>query len=251
MRHPRRARRATRRALIGVTAFLLGIAALPLPAAAALPTWPANPNWQSLVPAPTSDSVRAVAVTRTSGTVTNAAGLAGSGTGSAVLTTSATSSPATVILDFGKEVGGTPFITVSSSATATVRVATSEALPYLTASNGIYNNDNGSPVTFGVNGARTYTGALLGGFRFAAIQLTTAGRVTLTAAGVNFGATGPPPTNTRATSSPATTSSTACGMPGPTPPRWTWCPLASPPASPCRSSSTARNATAPSGRATS
>ena len=42
-------------------------------------------------------------------TVTNPGGLAGQGSGSTVLTTSATSSPATVILDFGKEVGGTPF----------------------------------------------------------------------------------------------------------------------------------------------
>jgi hypothetical protein len=186
MHQPRRAKRATRRALISVTACLLGIAALPQPAAAALPTWPANPNWQSLVPAPTSDNVRATAVTRTSGTVTNTSGLAGQGTGSTVLTTSATSNPATVILDFGKEVGGTPFITVASSGTATVRVATSEALPYLTASGGVYSNDNGSPVTFSVTGARTYTGALRGGFRYAAIQLTTVGSVTLTGAGVNF-----------------------------------------------------------------
>ncbi|MFI5894528.1 alpha-L-rhamnosidase C-terminal domain-containing protein [Actinoplanes sp. NPDC051513] len=176
----------TSRTLVGAVVCLIAATAVPGRAAAALPTWPANPNWQSLVPAPTSDSVRAATVTRTSGSVTNAAGLAGQGSGATVLTTSSTGSPATVILDFGKEVGGTPFITVSSGGTGTVRVATSEALPYLTASNGIYNNDNGSPVTFSVNGARTYTGALRGGFRFAAVQLTTAGSVTLTGAGVNF-----------------------------------------------------------------
>ena len=44
MRHPQRAGRATRRALIGVTACLLGIAALPRPAAAALPTLAGQPE---------------------------------------------------------------------------------------------------------------------------------------------------------------------------------------------------------------
>lgn len=57
-------------------ACLLAVTALPGRAAAAPPTWPANPNWQAPVPAPTSDSVRAAAVTRTSGSVTNPGGLA-------------------------------------------------------------------------------------------------------------------------------------------------------------------------------
>src|SRR5690348_16798259 len=139
---PRRHARLTTRKTLAVAAACLAVAAaclaaatvLPGRATATLPSWPANPNWQSLVPAPISDSVRATTITRTSGTVTNAAGLAGQGTGSTVLTTSPTGNPATVILDFGQEVGGSPFITVSSNATATVRVATSEALPYLTAS---------------------------------------------------------------------------------------------------------------------
>jgi hypothetical protein len=106
---------------------------------------------------------------------------AGQGSGSTVLTTSSASSPATVILDFGKEVGGTPFAAVSAGrssgggSSVTLRIATSETLPYLTASNGVHNNDNGKPVTFAVNGARTYTGGLRGGLRFAAIQLTTPG----------------------------------------------------------------------------
>ena len=154
--------------------------------AATLPTWPANPNWQALVPAPTSDSVRPVSIARTSGSVTNPGALT-QGTGSTVLTTSSTSSPATVVVDFGKEVGGTPFATVSSSGSETLRIATSEALSFLTAnSSGVYNNDNGSAINLAVNGARTYTGSLRGGFRFAAIQLTTTGTLTLTAAGVNF-----------------------------------------------------------------
>nr|MDT0661938.1 alpha-L-rhamnosidase C-terminal domain-containing protein [Micromonospora sp. DSM 115978] len=68
-----------------------------------------------------------------------------------------------------------------------MRITSSEALPFLTAnSGGTYNNDNGSPITLNVTGARTYTGGLRGGFRFLAVQLTTPGTVTLTGAGVNF-----------------------------------------------------------------
>jgi hypothetical protein len=140
------------------------------------------------VPAPSTDAVRPVSIVRTSGSVSNPGALTGQGTGATVLTTSSTSSPATVVVDFGKELGGTPFATVSaSSSSATLRIATSEALSFLTAnSSGVYNNDNGSPVSLAVNGAKTYTGSLRGGFRFAAIQLTTAGTLNLTAAGVNF-----------------------------------------------------------------
>ena len=42
--------------------------------------WPDNPDWQSLVPAPSSDDVKPVGVVRTHGAVTNPA-LTGQGTG--------------------------------------------------------------------------------------------------------------------------------------------------------------------------
>jgi len=153
-----------------------------------LPTWPADPNWQSLVPAPSSGDVRPVGVVRTHGSVTNAAALTGGG-GSTVLTATA-GSPAIVVLDFGKEVGGNPYVTVSAtSAAATLGVATSEALGFLTRpANGLYANDNGSPITFSVTGPRSYTGGLRGGFRFAAVQLSSPGTVTLTATGLTFAA---------------------------------------------------------------
>jgi len=82
---------------------------------AALPTWPVNPNWQSLVLGPSSDDVRPARVVRTVGSVSNAGVLVGQGTGTASLTVPQGGSPAAVVLDFGKEVGGTPFIVVSSS----------------------------------------------------------------------------------------------------------------------------------------
>lgn len=148
-----------------------------------LPTWPSNPDWQALVPAPSSTDVKAVAVDRTQGTVSEADALVESGTAS--LTRSGSDNPA-IVLDFGREVGGTPYVTVSSASSATIRISTSEALPFLTGSNGAFQNDHGSQITFSMNGARTYTGALRGGFRFMAIELTTTGTVSLTAAGVNF-----------------------------------------------------------------
>ena len=118
--------------------------------------------------------MRPVSVVRTHGSVTNAAALTGQGSGSTVLTATE-GTPAVVVLDFGKEVGGNPYVTVSSASTAvTVGVATSEALPFLTrGTNGLYSNDNGSTVTFSVTGPHTYTGGLRGGFRFAAVQLSS------------------------------------------------------------------------------
>jgi len=157
-------------------------------AIAALPTWPANPNWQSLVLGPPSDEVRPVRVVRTVGTVSNTGVLVGQGTGTASLTVPQGGSPAAIVLDFGKEVGGTPFIVVSSSTatSATVRISTSEALSFLTTSSGAFTNDNGSQINFTVGPAQRYTGGLRGGFRFAVIELRTAGTVRLSAAGVNF-----------------------------------------------------------------
>jgi hypothetical protein len=187
-------RTITRRALASTavaTAITLAVSANPPIASAELPTWPANPNWQALVPAPSSGAVRPVSVVRTHGSVTNPGALTGQSSGSTTLTVPSGGSPAIVVVDFGKEVGGNPFVTVSaaSATSATLGVATSEALPFLTrGTNGLYSNDNGSAINFSVTGPRTYTGGLRGGFRFAAIQLSSPGTLTLTAAGLNFAA---------------------------------------------------------------
>jgi hypothetical protein len=155
---------------------------------AALPTWPANPNWQSQVLGPSSDDVRPVRIVRTVGSVTNAGVLVGQGTGTATLRVPQGGAPAAIVLDFGKEVGGTPYITVSNptASSLTVRISTSEALPFLTNSSGAFVNDNGAQINFTVRAAQRYTGGLRGGFRFAAIELRTAGTVQLSAAGLNF-----------------------------------------------------------------
>lgn len=187
-RLPKRRRLIAFSAIVSTALAAVLFAIMPTaPAAAALPTWPANPNWQSLVPAPASDNVRPVSIVRTQGSVTNATALV-SGTGTAVITVPSGGQPAAIVLDFGKEVGGTPYITVSASTPAsnTVRISTSEAIGFLTNGSGAFVNDNGSQINFTVTGPQTYTGGLRGGFRFAAIELRTAGTVSLTAAGLNF-----------------------------------------------------------------
>ena len=180
------------KALVGTVAItVMAAAAIILmpanPSIAALPTWPANPNWQSLVPAPSSDDVRPVSIVRTQGSVTNPGALV-QGSGTTVMTVPSGGQPAAVVLDFGKEVGGTPYVTVSASTPSsnTIRISTSEALRFLTNSSGAFTNDNGSQINLSVTGPQRYTGGLRGGFRFAAIELRTAGTVSLTAAGLNF-----------------------------------------------------------------
>jgi hypothetical protein len=147
-------------------------------AQAGLPTWPSNPNWQALVPGSSNTNVKAVSVRETAGSVTNANALITSGTA----TLSGTG--ATILLDFGKEVGGNPYITVSSGS-GTINIYTSEAYSW-GKSGSTYKNDHGSALTLSVNGANTYNGGLRGGFRFMAIRLATSGTVNLTAAGVTF-----------------------------------------------------------------
>jgi hypothetical protein len=83
-----------------------------------LPAWPDNPNWQSLVPGPASDDVKPLSVVRTHGNVTNAGALTGGG-GSTVLTVAPGGPSAIVVLDYGREVGGTPYLASRTRAPAT------------------------------------------------------------------------------------------------------------------------------------
>jgi hypothetical protein len=172
-----------RRASLVLALVVLTLSAIVAPAGAApaqqsLPTWTSNPNWQALVLGSSNTNVKAVSVRETAGSVTNANALITSGTATL------SGSGATILLDFGKEVGGNPYITVSSGS-GTITIYTSEAYSWI--KNGSnYKNDHGSAITLSVNGANTYTGGLRGGFRFMAIRLSTSGTVNLTAAGVNF-----------------------------------------------------------------
>ncbi|GIH02279.1 hypothetical protein Rhe02_03460 [Rhizocola hellebori] len=104
--------------------------------ASGLPTWPENPDWQRLVPGPSNDDVKPVRIVRTHGAVTNAQALT-DGSGATVMTVEPGGQPAIIVLDYGQEMGGTPFAVVSASTPAppattnNLRISTSEALPFL------------------------------------------------------------------------------------------------------------------------
>ena len=97
---------------------------------------PADGNWQGYVESNGAPTVKPVAVASTSGAVTNAQALV-NGSGTATLTDVAGQAPPTIVLDYGKEVGGLPFFNVSSAspaspaASVTLRSGYSEAQQYL------------------------------------------------------------------------------------------------------------------------
>jgi hypothetical protein len=122
-----------RRALIGALALAL-LAALALPAwsnaapasqpSAAAPSDPdpiglsqtpiaENPAWKSHVLGDGAEVVHPVRVTSTSGAVKNARGLVDSSKGPATLTFTPGAPPPTIVLDYGREVGGLPYFDVS------------------------------------------------------------------------------------------------------------------------------------------
>jgi hypothetical protein len=74
----------------------------------------------------------------------------------------------------GTGVSFTPALTKTHAAGETIR------------SIGTYVNDNGTQINLTVVGPDAYTGGLRGGFRFEAIELRSAGTVTLSGAGLNF-----------------------------------------------------------------
>jgi hypothetical protein len=79
--------------------------------------------------------------------------------------------------------------TVSSPGTGvsfTPALTTAHAAGETISSVGTYVNDNGTQINLTVAGPATYTGGLRGGFRFEAIELRSAGTVTLSGAGLNF-----------------------------------------------------------------
>jgi hypothetical protein len=107
--------------------------------AAAFAAAPANAaagqNWKSYLEQPKNSNVKSVAATVLSGIVTNATGVAAQGNGTTTLTVAPGGKPATILLDYGTEVSGTPYINVKSyngnGTTPTVSLAFAEAKSYL------------------------------------------------------------------------------------------------------------------------
>jgi hypothetical protein len=153
---------------------------------------PGSGGWQSYLEQPQSSNVKAVSATVLSGSVSNARGLTAGGHGDTTLTVTSPSTPATVLLDYGVEAEGTPYLDVASfTGTApSVSLAFTEAKGYLRNAAGAITGDSAfqpRQVTVPVTATGTLTSGLMGGFRFEAITLTTPGTVVLRGAGVQFG----------------------------------------------------------------
>jgi hypothetical protein len=106
--------------------LLAGLAAAACIAASAAPAEAHSlrpTDWRSYVEAPKSSQVPAAEATVLSGNVQNPQGLTSGERGLTTFTVVPGGPPATVLLDYGKEVLGTPFITVKSYAPAAASLA--------------------------------------------------------------------------------------------------------------------------------
>ena len=96
--------------------------------------WPSAPDWQRYVEAPSSATICPAAIVSTSGTVSGAQNLVCGGSGSATLTMTSGGATPTIVLDYGREVGGVPYFGVSAeSGSPTLEAGYSEGLNYLSA----------------------------------------------------------------------------------------------------------------------
>lgn len=158
-----------------------------------VPQWPAHPDWQRFVMAPTAPDVHPVRIVSTAGSVSGAATLVGAGVGRATLTMTPGGRSPVIVVDYGQDVGGIPYFVVQSeSGTPLLHSAYSEGLQYLGPQGDQTppNSPTGDPNRFdnlivGSSGTLT-TGTIQGGERYERISLTSPGRVTLTSIGIRF-----------------------------------------------------------------
>ena len=92
-------------------------------------------GWQSYLEQPANANVKPTSATVLSGNVANVRGLTARGHGNTTLTVTAGGAPATVLLDYGVEVEGSPYVSVvsypSGSTAPAVSLAFSESKTYL------------------------------------------------------------------------------------------------------------------------
>jgi alpha-L-rhamnosidase len=154
--------------------------------------WPVKPDWTRYVETPKGPNVCPTAIESTSGTVSGAQSLVCGGSGGATLTMTAGGATPTIVLDYGKEVGGVPYFTVSAaSGTPQLKAGYSEGLNYLSADGDgatpWAEGDTSRADTYTVTGAGTITNSSVqGGERYEEITLTSPGTVTLSAAGITY-----------------------------------------------------------------
>lgn len=156
------------------------------------PPWPSAPDWQSYVETPSSATVCPTAVVSTSGTVTGAQNLVCGGSGTTTLTLAPGGDTPTIVLDYGRNVGGLPYFDVSAeTGSPTLQAGYSEAQQYLTATGDTADPwAEGDPArhdSYTVSAPGTITNHYeQGGERYEEITLTSPGILTLGAAGLQY-----------------------------------------------------------------
>jgi len=161
-------------------------------AASASTPWPSAPDWQSYVEAPSGSTVCPAAIVSTSGTVTGAQNLVCGGSGGATLTMTSGGMTPTIVLDYGKEVGGTPYFGVSAeSGTPQLQAGYSEGENYLSASGDGATpwgeGDSSRADTYTVTGTGTITNRFVqGGERYEELTLISPGTLTLSGVGITY-----------------------------------------------------------------
>lgn len=150
--------------------------------------WPSNPDWQQYVEAPPSPDIYPTAIVSTTGDVTNATGLTQPGTGQATtLSWSGSGTAPSIVLDYGKDVGGIPQFTITDETGSPTLLATySEGLQYLSSCGDCaspYQSTIADPYrydTYTVGQVGTIVNRYIqGGERYQSISLKTAGSLTL------------------------------------------------------------------------
>ncbi|HEX3785628.1 MAG TPA: alpha-L-rhamnosidase C-terminal domain-containing protein [Pseudonocardiaceae bacterium] len=186
----RKSRRASSTARLSFVVVLAVTAALSIGPAHALggngfPLGPGNPDWQRYVESSAAPLDHPVGLVSTSGAVTDPDGLLAKGNGATTLTDTATGPAPSIVLDYGKDIGGVPEFGISAeTGTPTLKAGYAEALEFLTP-----NGDGGRPFESG-DSARSDSyriGApgvlsnefIQGGERYQEITLTSPGSVTL------------------------------------------------------------------------
>jgi alpha-L-rhamnosidase len=193
LQHALRRRRGRLTAAVVLLAGLLaGLGAAPAAAASSGTPWPSSPNWQQYDETPTSAQVCPTAVHSTAGTVAGAATLLCGGSADATLTYVSGGTAPTIVYDYGKEVGGVPYLYVSSeTGSPTLQAGYSESSLYISPTgDGSTPWAEGDPKRYDdytVTGAGTITNQYVqGGERYEEITLTTPGTVTLSGIGVTY-----------------------------------------------------------------
>ncbi|MCW2869802.1 MAG: alpha-L-rhamnosidase [Streptomyces oryziradicis] len=189
-----RTRRRAAAALSCALALFAWTPAQPASAAALASTtpWPSAPNWQSYVQTPSSATVCPTAVVSTSGSVAGAQNLVCGGSGTTTLTLASGGATPTIVLDYGKNVGGLPYFDVSAeSGSPTLQAGYSQALQYLTATGDAAipwgEGDTARHDSYTVSAPGTITNHFeQGGERYEEITLTSPGTLTLSGAGINY-----------------------------------------------------------------